>query len=374
MHEALIRYGLFLAETVTLLVALIVAMGVVVGLISRQTRAGRHRPEVEVKNLNRRYDDLARMMRDQMLPGPEAKAARKADRRRQKAEVREQRRRAKHPQPPPLPGSGTPGASAVPSPGADTAPNPGATTSASGDGRPRVFVLDFHGDLRATQVAALREEITAVLMTATDRDEVVLRLENPGGTVHEQGLAASQLQRLKDHGLRLTVAVDKVAASGGYMMACVAHTILAAPFAVVGSIGVIDQLPNFHRLLDRAGIDYEMFKGGESKRTVTMFGRTTEEDRARRSEHVQEVHELFKQFVAAHRPALDIFRVATGEYWYGTRALELGLVDRLITSDDYLMAACEGADIFQVRFRSARTLRRRLASGVSNAVLPLLPS
>lgn len=366
MHDALIRYGLFLAETVTLLVALIIAVGGIAALVSRQARAGRHRPAVEVKNLNHRYEDLARAMRDQMLSGPEVKASRKADHRRRKAEVREQRRRAKRLRPPEPPeprgtvaGAGTPVTAVV------TPERPG---------RRRVFVLDFHGDLRATQVTALREEITAVLMTATEADEVVLRLENPGGTVHEQGLAASQLQRLKDRGLRLTVAVDKVAASGGYMMACVAHTILAAPFAVVGSIGVIDQLPNFHRLLDRAGIDYEMFKGGQSKRTVTMFGRTTEEDRVRRNEQVQEIHGLFKQFVAAHRPGLDISQVATGEYWYGTRALDLGLVDRLITSDDYLMAAREAADIFQVRYHAARTLRQRLAAGVSSAVLPLLPS
>ncbi|HET9657231.1 MAG TPA: protease SohB, partial [Kineosporiaceae bacterium] len=225
--------------------------------------------------------------------------------------------------------------------------------------------LDFHGDLRASQVAALREEITAVLLTATERDEVVLRLENPGGTVHEQGLAASQLRRLTERGIPLTVAVDKIAASGGYMMACVAGRIVAAPFAVVGSIGVIDQTPNFHRLLDRHGIDYEMFKGGEHKRTVTLFGRTTEEDRARRTEEVQEVHELFKDFVAANRPGLDLTRVATGQYWYGSRALELGLVDELTTSDDYLLARRDSADIYQLRFTPARSLRQRLAGRTS---------
>jgi serine protease SohB len=347
MREALIRYALFLAETVTLLAAVLVAFGIVVALVGRQARAGRQRPVVELKNLNRRYDELSHAMRDQLLPAPHAKAARKADRRREKAETKQQRREAKQ-----HPADGAPSASA----------------------RPRLFVVDFHGDLRASQVAALREEVTAVLITATEADEVLLRLENPGGTVHEQGLAASQLQRLRDRGIRLTVAVDTVAASGGYMMACVAHRIVAAPFAVIGSIGVIDQLPNFHRLLDRAGIDYELFKGGESKRTVTMFTATTDEDRAKRSEQVVAVHELFKQFVAAHRPGLDLTRVATGEYWYGTRALELGLVDELMTSDDYLLAARERADLFQLRFRVARSLLQRLSGGLAGLRDTLLRS
>jgi serine protease SohB len=338
MREALIQYGLFLAETVTLLAALTVALGIVVTLVSRQARAGRQRPVVELKNLNQRYDRLAHAMRDQLLPAPHAKAARKADRRHEKAETKQQRREAKQ-----HPTDGAPAASV----------------------RPRLFVVDFHGDLRASQVAALREEVTAVLITATQADEVLLRLENPGGAVHEQGLAASQLQRLRDRGIRLTVAVDTMAASGGYMMACVADRIIAAPFAVVGSIGVIDQLPNFHRLLDRAGIDYEQFKGGESKRTVTMFTATTDEDRAKRSEQVVAVHDLFKQFVAAHRPGLDLTRVATGEYWYGTQALELGLVDELMTSDDYLLAARERAEVFQLRFTGARSLRQRLSAGLA---------
>lgn len=342
MYDALLDYGLFLAETLTLVLAVIVLIGVVTTLVARQVRAGRHRPAIELKNLNRRYDDLGRAMRDQMLPAPQAKAARRADRRERKAQTRERRRSARQPQPPGSPGFGD-----------------------AGPARSRVFVLDFHGDLRATQVAALREEITAVLLTATEHDEVVLRLENPGGTVHEQGLAASQLQRLKDRGIRLTVAVDKIAASGGYLMASVAHTIVAAPFAIVGSIGVIDQMPNFHRLLDRAGIDYEMFKGGQAKRTVTLFGRTSEADRARRHEQVQQIHDLFKQFVAVHRPRLDLTQVATGEYWYGTQALDLGLVDQLITSDDYLLAARDRADIFHLRSHAGRTLRQRLATGAA---------
>jgi serine protease SohB len=345
MGDAAIRYGVFLAETVTVAAAVVVVVAVVILLFARQARAGRADPLPELKNVNRRYDDLTRAVRDQVLPRPLAKVERKADRHRAKQETRQQRRQARHS-------------------GQDGTPQDGAAAAQ----RPRVFVLDFHGDLRASQVTALREEITAVLLIATPRDEVVLRLENPGGTVHEQGLAASQLKRLADRGIALTVAVDKVAASGGYMMACVARRIVAAPFAVVGSIGVIDQVPNFHRLLDRHGIDYEMFKGGDQKRTVTMFGRTSEEDRARRNEEVQEIHDLFKQFVAANRPALDVAQVATGRYWYGTRALELGLVDELTTSDDYLLAKRESADIFEVRFGPGRSLRQRLTRQVAALV------
>jgi serine protease SohB len=366
MREALIRYGLFLAETVTLLATVLVAFAIVVALVGRQARAGRQRPVVELKNLDRRYDDLAQAMRDQLLPAPLAKAARKADRRRHKAEAKQHRHEAKQHR----------HGAKQHRHGAGQSPADGAPAASA---RPRLFVVDFHGDLRASQVTALREEVTAVLFSATEADEVLVRLENPGGTVHEQGLAASQLQRLRDRGIRLTVAVDTMAASGGYMMACVAHRIVAAPFAIIGSIGVIDQLPNFHRLLDRAGIDYEQFKGGESKRTVTMFTPTTDEDRAKRSEQVLAVHELFKQFVVAHRPGLDLARVATGEYWYGTQALELGLVDELMTSDDYLLAARDRADLFQLRYSAARSLRQRLSgltglSGLRDTLLrPLRP-
>jgi serine protease SohB len=355
MREALIRYGLFLAETVTLVLAVVVLVTVLGVLLARQARAGRQRPPVELRNLNRCYDELGRTVRNQLLSGPEAKAARKADLAWDKARAREDRRRARHREP----------VAPVRTPAQPPAQPPAQQ-------RPRVFVLDFRGDLRVSPVSALREEVTAVLIAATERDEVVLRLENPGGTVPEQGLAASQLQRLKDRGVRLTVAVDKIAASGGYMMACVADTIVAAPFAILGSIGVIDQLPNFHRLLDRVGVDYEVFKGGEAKRTVTMFGRTTEEDRTRRNDQVQEAHDLFKQFVAAHRPDLDLARVATGQYWYGSQALELGLVDRLGTSDDYLLTARDRADLFQLRFRTTRSPRQRLTGRLNSALRPFL--
>jgi serine protease SohB len=198
--------------------------------------------------------------------------------------------------------------------------------------RPRVFVIHFRGDIKATAVASLREEVTAVLTSATPADEVLVCLENAGGLVHEHGLAASQLLRIKEKKIPLIVAVDKVAASGGYLMACVANRIIAAPFAVVGSIGVLAQLPNFHRLLDKHGIDFEQVKAGEFKRTLTLFGKNTEKERAKLKEEIEDTHQLFKNFVSQHRPDLDMTRVATGEHWYGARALELKSSSRVTTT------------------------------------------
>jgi serine protease SohB len=235
--------------------------------------------------------------------------------------------------------------------------------------RPRIFVVDFKGDIRATGSASLREEITAILAVARSGDEVLVRLENAGGLVHEHGLAASQLARLNVQGIPVTVAVDKVAASGGYLMACVADRIVAAPFAIVGSIGVLAQVPNFRRLLDEHGVAVEQVKAGRFKRTVTMFGEVTDEDRAKLREEIEDVHELFQAMVLRHRPSLDMARVATGEYWYGTRALELGLVDVLTTSDDWLVEAMRRAQAWKVEWRSRKKLSERLAAAMDEGRL-----
>jgi serine protease SohB len=238
-----------------------------------------------------------------------------------------------------------------------------------GQDRPKLYVLHFTGDIRATHAVALREEITAVVGVATPRDEVVVRLNNPGGTVHEQGFAASQLLRLRQRDIPLTVCVDTMAASGGYLMACVANRIVAAPFAVVGSIGVIAVVPKVHRLLERAGVDVEQYTAGRYKRTVTPFGATTEDAREKLTEELAQTHELFKSWVAAHRPQVDLDRVATGEHWYGTTALELGLVDEILTSDDYLLRAREERDIVELRYRTRIPVSRRLlGSGVGALV------
>ena len=314
-------YLLFLAKSLTV-VALIGALVVMIGLL---TRRGRPQSRLKVKDIGARYDELALALRAEVLPKAAYKEALKAEKARKK--------------------------------------------ELQADGvaaRPRVFVLDFHGDLRASRVSGLREEVTAILSLATSDDEVVVRLENPGGTVNDQGLAASQLLRVRRRGVPLTVCVDTVAASGGYMMACVANRIVAAPFAVIGSIGVVTQVPNFYRLLDRVGVDVEQFTGGEFKRTVTMFGETTDADRAKLTEQIHETHDLFKDFVGEHRPQVDLGQVATGEYWLGTRALELNLVDELSTSDDYLLSARDRAELFEVEFAVPLSRMRKLTAAAQS--------
>ncbi|HUL82339.1 MAG TPA: protease SohB, partial [Gammaproteobacteria bacterium] len=229
--------------------------------------------------------------------------------------------------------------------------------------RPRLFVLDFKGDLRASAAASLREEVSAILNVAADQDQVLVRLENPGGTVHEHGFAASQLVRIKRRGLKLMIAVDKVAASGGYLMACVADRIIAAPFAIIGSIGVIAQLPNFHRLLEEKGVDFEQITAGRFKRTLTLFGKNTDEGREKLREEIEDVHALFKAQIREHRPQVDVEQVATGEHWYGVRALELKLVDELRTSDDILLEAAKERDLYQITFKRKRSMPERLLAG-----------
>lgn len=333
MIDILMQYGLFLAKAVTI----VVAIGAIAVLAVSLSRRGRPLERLEVNNLNKKYDAMAQALKRGILPRKDYKKEAKADKARKKAEKKAQAK-------------------------------PDAST------KKRVFVLRFRGDIKATAVASLREEITAVLTMATSRDEVLVCLENAGGLVHEHGLAASQLLRFKQKSIPLTIAVDKVAASGGYLMACVANRIIAAPFAVVGSIGVLAQLPNFHRLLDKHGIDFEQIKAGEFKRTVTVFGKNTDKERKKLKEEVEDTHELFKIFVAENRPGVDIKRVATGEHWYGTRALELKLINDVMTSDDYLLAARERANLYEVTYTARRTVSERLASAIQSAVDNLLLS
>ena len=324
VHDFFLQYGLFLAKTVTW-VAAIAGLGLIAAGIARSARsAGRNR--LEIRNVNRRLRELAVELNSELMPPRELKSVLKKQRREEKAR--------------------------------EKAADGGLPA------RPRLFVLDFHGDVEASRVAGLREEISALLQVSRAGDEVLLRLESPGGVVHGYGLAASQLRRIRDHGLKLTVAVDKVAASGGYMMACVGQTILAAPFAVVGSIGVVAQLPNFSRWLRENHIDFELHTAGEYKRTLTLFGENSEAGRAKFREDLERTHGLFKSFVAENRPQLDIARVATGEHWYGTQALELGLVDHLRTSDDYLLEKVGSADVYELNYRLRRNLRQQLMGGL----------
>ncbi|QTS84028.1 protease SohB [Coxiella endosymbiont of Amblyomma nuttalli] len=228
----------------------------------------------------------------------------------------------------------------------------------------RIFVLNFHGDVRASNVVALCEEITALLTVARKKDEVLVRLESSGGMVHSYGLAASQLQRIKEANIRLVVAVDKIAASGGYLMACVADHIIAAPFAAIGSIGVLARLPNFHRFLQKKSIDFEQITAGEYKRTLTLFGENTDKDREKVRQEVEEIHALFKTFIKQHRKVVDIDRVATGECWLASQAIHLKLVDELKTSDDYLLTASQQYVLFEMQYKLKRPLGKRLSQSV----------
>ena len=222
------------------------------------------------------------------------------------------------------------------------------------------FVLDFYGDIKATEVQQLREEISTLLTVAKAGDEVIVRLESSGGMVHAYGLAAAQLARLKEAGLYLTVCIDKVAASGGYMMACVADKILAAPFAVVGSIGVVAQVPNFHELLEKHDIDVEVFTAGKYKRTVTVLGKNSEADKQKFQQELEETHQLFKDFVTKYRPSLDIEQVATGEHWYGEDAMKRHLVDELQTSDSYILAKMQDNEVYALASRQKPTIAQKL--------------
>lgn len=238
----------------------------------------------------------------------------------------------------------------------------------------KIYVLDFKGDTAASAVEQLREEITLILATAkAGRDRVIVRLESPGGIVHGYGLAAAQLVRLREAGFHLTICVDKVAASGGYMMACIASEIISAPFAIVGSIGVVAQVPNFNRLLKDNKIDFELFTAGEYKRTVTMFGENTEEGKAKFEEEIQQTHALFKHFVEKYRPQLNVEKVATGEHWYGQDALDLNLVDKLQTSDEYVLGLLPQHDVYTINTRKKPTLGEKLglqAAQIADSLIP----
>lgn len=320
MVELLLNYGLFLAKTVTIVVAIVFVLGMIASIVFK----GKSQKDInlKVKNLNERFRKYGRVLEKETLSKYKYKQILKVEKRQKKEERKSKK-------------------------GSDL-------------GRKRVFVLDFNGDIKASAVDRLREEISALLMVTEKQDEVLLRLESSGGMVHSYGLAASQLQRLRENNVFLTIAVDKVAASGGYMMACVADRIIAAPFAIIGSIGVVAQIPNINKLLKRHDIDYEQITAGKYKRTLTFMGENTDVEREKVRQELEETHDLFKDFVIQRRQMLDINQVATGEYWYGTRALELKLVDELKTSDDYLMAAAQSADLFEVSYEIKRPLSKRL--------------
>ncbi|CAL4321996.1 Probable protease SohB [Buchnera aphidicola (Eriosoma lanigerum)] len=216
--------------------------------------------------------------------------------------------------------------------------------------KPTLYVLDFKGSIQAKEVSNLRKEISAIISVAQKNDEVLLRLESSGGVVHGYGLAASQLERLKKENIYLTIVVDKIAASGGYMMACVANHIVAAPFAIIGSIGVVSQFPNFNKLLKKNNIDIELHTAGIHKRNITMFGENTELGRKKLCDDLEQTHILFKNFIQSMRPSLNINSVANGDHWFGSIALEKKLIDSINTSDDVIFSKKNKFQIIKIQY------------------------
>ncbi len=294
------EYGMFLLKSLTVVVALLIS---VVGVLA----AGRKpKPKWEIISLNKQYDELKdRMRKDILGKKPEKKTKKKP-------------------------------------------------------AQPSLYVLNFSGDMNASQVEPLRNEISAILSIASKEDEVVIRLESPGGSVNGYGLAAAQLQRLRDKDIPLTVCIDKMAASGGYLMACVANQIIAAPFAMIGSIGVVAQLPNFYRWLKKNDIDVEVLTAGEYKRTLTLFSENTEKGRKKVQEDLEKIHEKFRNYVLAHRQQLDMQKVATGEHWLAQEAFDLNLIDTLKTSDEYLQDKMATHHLFQLSFHTKQPFMTKL--------------
>ena len=340
--EFLTNYGLFLAKTITFLIAIVIVITLIVSASSRGKSV--EKGNIHVSKLNDKYKAMREALQSVIFDDEQQKQQEKDEKKRLKQEKSEQKKAAK------------------------THAKNKSADHAVDQHKKRVFVLDFIGDIKASACENLREEISAVLTLATPKDEVVVKVESGGGMVHSYGLASSQLARITNKQIPLTVCVDKVAASGGYMMACVADKIIAAPFAILGSIGVVAQLPNFHRLLKKNDIDYEMFTAGEYKRTVTMFGENTHKGREKFVEDLEDTHVLFKEFVSEHRPQVNIAEVATGEIWFGRRAEAVNLIDSLQTSDEYLLTQAETADIFEVAFIIKKTLPQKFGMAAQAVV------
>lgn len=303
--------GVFAAEVFLILFAVVVVIILIAVLAARS----QIKSEINVELLHKKYKRLARLLKAQTLSKAELKKEKKQLKNEAKKEAPQR----------------------------------------------KIFVLDFDGDVKASAVENLREEITAVLAVATPTDEVVVRVDSPGGLVNGYGLAAAQLIRVRNKSIPLTIAVDKVAASGGYMMACTGNKILCAPFAIVGSIGVVAQVPNFNRILRKHDVDFKEYTAGEYKRTVSIFGEITEKGEEKFRDQLEQTHVLFKSFVQKYRPQLDVSKVATGEYWYGEQALPLGLIDEVKTSDEYLMSNAETSQIVKIKFERKTSFSEKVS-------------
>lgn len=321
--DFLYEYGLFLAQALTIAGTIIFVAGSLLAMSMRQKNHGSD--EIEITRLNEKFEAMKTALGSASSSKQELKKQRK--------ETKKAKKKANK----------------------QSVPNRG-----------RIFVINFEGDIKGTNVKNLREEVTAILTVATEKDQVIVNVESGGGMVHAYGLGASQLDRIRSKSIPLTVCVDKVAASGGYLMACVADKIVAAPFAIIGSIGVIAQIPNFNKVLKKHDVEFEQVTAGEYKRTLTMFGENTDQGRQKMKEDLEETHQLFKNFVSEHRPSLNIDKVATGEHWLATRAFELDLVDELKTSDDLLLEQSGENDILEVKLKAKQTLIQKLTESAAS--------
>jgi len=352
--EFFYEYGLFLAKALTVVIALVLSFGAMISLAMKQSGNKAEKGHLEFVSLSDSYDDLTQYAKRSLLSDAELKAFEKEEKANAKAEKKAAKQALK---------KGSLGVAKAKAKLAEGEPSAGDTNAHN------VFVIDFTGSMQADEVEALRREVTAVLSVATPEDEVVIRLESGGGVVHGYGLAAAQLQRIKDANVKLTVTIDKVAASGGYMMACVADRVICANFAIIGSIGVVAQIPNIHKLLKKNDVDIEMHTAGEYKRTLTMLGENTDEGRAKFKAELEAVHVMFKDFVSKNRPELMIDKIATGEYWYGLEALNKGLVDNLSTSDDVLLELNKTNKVYGVKYVEKKNLAEKLGFAAEGALL-----
>lgn len=337
MLNFFVNYGLFLLKAITIILAILALFGGLIAIAGKNKT--KLKEKITIRNLNEKFADMRQALNFETLGKADYKAFLKSEKEKEKAKAKREKELEKK------------NKKAV------------EKNAKKTESQKRIFVLNFNGDVKAEAVEALREEVTAVLTVATLKDEVLVKIESPGGVMHGYGLASSQLARIRERKIPLIAAVDKVAASGGYMMASVADKILAAPFAIVGSIGVVAELPNFNRLLKKHDIAYEQITAGEYKRTLSLFGENTEKGRKKMQNDVEEAHRIFKKFVEKNRPKVTINQVSTGEIWYGAKALQLKLVDELVTSDDYLLKASEkeNVKIYEITYTCRKNLAERLA-------------
>lgn len=346
MAEFFADYALFFLKVFTFVLAIIVVVAAIV-IASSRGRKVQPSGQIEVKKLNDSIEQMRDSLKQTLMNPALFKQSLKEKKTADKEQAKQDKKAAK---------------------AAKKQRGGGQTVIPEEPRRKAVFVVEFDGDIRGSAVSSLRHEVSAILSSANPDDEVVVKLESGGGMVTSYGLAASQLDRLRKKDIPLTVCVDKVAASGGYMMACVANKIIAAPFAVLGSIGVVAQLPNFHRLLKDNKIDVELLTAGKYKRTLTVFGENTEEGREKFIEDIEQIHQQFKDYVKERRSSVDIDKVATGEVWSGEAAKEINLIDHISTSDEYILDACEEADVYEIKFREKKPFMEKLGFAAQNVI------